>query len=459
MNTEKKALPEALSTTTPVARHAKKLFSLLLAAIMVLSLMTPIVAAVTDPVFTVRVVCAPETVNGKQALTVDWMVAANTAGQRLRGSSGLRLAYDNTTLQLMRYSGTGADYTLTEQLSGMLSAAGPTVYEGAAYDVRACRSADSATGFVTIEIGHYEYTYDFVQGVEAALASIRFAFRDGKTEADLNSSSIRLMTIPELESKVQHAALNIVAISGDTNVEYAYRSRTVADSLNAPEILLPLQPYEKIEFAVESVTARAGKYVEVPVKLTNNTGISSIASLRVDFDGSRLEWDARNGEYDKEKPETWPFVAWGVFGYAAPDGANISSSHIILSFDTLATVTVDGTLLTLKFKVKDGAPAGDIPITLSVAKMYDGNEALINPATYELIDGVVTVSNILYGDVNGDGEIDSADVTRLRRYIAGWDVEIDLDAADVNDDGEVDSADVTRLRRFIAGWDVTLGPQ
>ena len=48
------------------------------------------------------------------------------------------------------------------------------------------------------------------------------------------------------------------------------------------------------------------------------------------------------------------------------------------------------------------------------------------------------------------------DAILLRRYVAGWDVTIDLLAADVNRDGQVKLNDAILLRRYVAGWDVTL---
>jgi alpha-tubulin suppressor-like RCC1 family protein len=74
-----------------------------------------------------------------------------------------------------------------------------------------------------------------------------------------------------------------------------------------------------------------------------------------------------------------------------------------------------------------------------------------------------------YGDVNGDGVINAADVTMLRSYIASQEKEDWLEAnpsfnalnADVNGDGFINSADVTQLRRYIASTDpltVKLGP-
>lgn len=54
--------------------------------------------------------------------------------------------------------------------------------------------------------------------------------------------------------------------------------------------------------------------------------------------------------------------------------------------------------------------------------------------------------NYVYGDVNGDGEVSVADVTRLIDYILGHEEAIvSLEVADVNDDGEVSVADVTRI--------------
>ncbi|MCL2766481.1 MAG: hypothetical protein FWD21_02210, partial [Peptococcaceae bacterium] len=219
----------------------KRIFSVLLVAIMIITLTITVLATGEGPAFSVRVVSTAETVNSRPALTVDWRIKANEPGLQLRGGSGLRLTYDNTVLQLMRYNGTGADYNLTTTLSTMVSAAAPiSIYEGVYPTVRACQSTDTTIGYVTIEIGDPELTYDCIQGIEETLTSIRFAFRDGKTQADLKNDSIRLMTIEDLESKVQPAALNISVASGGVNVVHVYRSRTAPDSLDAPEIVLPL---------------------------------------------------------------------------------------------------------------------------------------------------------------------------------------------------------------------------
>lgn len=65
---------------------------------------------------------------------------------------------------------------------------------------------------------------------------------------------------------------------------------------------------------------------------------------------------------------------------------------------------------------------------------------------------------VLYGDVNGDGDINSLDGLILMRYLNGWELTVsNPEAMDVNADGNVNSLDGLILMRYLNGWDVTLG--
>ena len=66
-------------------------------------------------------------------------------------------------------------------------------------------------------------------------------------------------------------------------------------------------------------------------------------------------------------------------------------------------------------------------------------------------------ANVIYGDANGDEKITMADVLLLRKYLAKWNVEINLEAADANADTKVTMADVLLLRKYLAKWNVVLG--
>jgi len=79
-----------------------------------------------------------------------------------------------------------------------------------------------------------------------------------------------------------------------------------------------------------------------------------------------------------------------------------------------------------------------------------------------------------YGDANGDGKLNTADITTIRRYIsdgrttdpAGYNVTIHPNAADVDGNGRINTMDITLIRRYIAdnwktdpnGYNVTLKP-
>ena len=71
---------------------------------------------------------------------------------------------------------------------------------------------------------------------------------------------------------------------------------------------------------------------------------------------------------------------------------------------------------------------------------------------------IKTVSEIIYGDANGDGKIDSRDAVVIKKYVAGFTgFAIDLEASDVNADGKVDTRDAVKILKKIVGFDVTLG--
>jgi hypothetical protein len=88
---------------------------------------------------------------------------------------------------------------------------------------------------------------------------------------------------------------------------------------------------------------------------------------------------------------------------------------------------------------------------------YPGTAAETYANEHHLTFIALDEAAVTYGDVSGDGVIDSKDAVLVKRYTSGWSVEINEDAADVNGDGAINSKDAVLIERYVAGWDVMLG--
>lgn len=71
-------------------------------------------------------------------------------------------------------------------------------------------------------------------------------------------------------------------------------------------------------------------------------------------------------------------------------------------------------------------------------------------------DDSFELSEILAGDFNGDGNVNSKDVYSLVRYCAHYygndDNKFNLEAGDYNRDSHIDSRDILGIIRYLAGW-------
>ena len=75
---------------------------------------------------------------------------------------------------------------------------------------------------------------------------------------------------------------------------------------------------------------------------------------------------------------------------------------------------------------------------------------------------IVTVPNIVIGDVNCDGKITIFDVTEIQKYLAEFEqlTSEQLAVADTNGDGVVNISDATHLQKYLAEFDdIVLGKQ
>jgi hypothetical protein len=222
--------------------------------------------------------------------------------------------------------------------------------------------------------------------------------------------------------------------------------------------------------------------MEVHLNDPGRMGIGFISDLTITFDSDVLEWSHHMGRSNGR-----PFFRGPVVGnrntmeLILP--AHDFPAHARFNFASAGSVTVTGVILLLDFKVKDTAPPGVSPVNMVI---YSSIGYVTNQRSFQYIPGkdynVVSSSvnigpvidtAILYGDVDGDGQVNSADITLLRRYIASGltpqefvslNPAFNAANADVNGDGDIDAEDVTLLRQYIAApaaarHTITLGRQ
>ena len=185
-------------------------------------------------------------------------------------------------------------------------------------------------------------------------------------------------------------------------------------------------------------------------------GNDAVIALKKNIDGTagNISSIALYGWYGNANSTT---VA---FGYKINDGDIVYGDFFI---DTDAEV----------IKLGANNQRFNIPIDVSAlegrneiwvyARLANGDQVKLNRyegtkdrEIYVIYNGPGAVS-VELGDVDGDGEITDWDAIVFERYLAGWDVEVNLDAMDLDNDEEVSDWDAIMLARYLAGWDVTFG--
>ena len=209
--------------------------------------------------------------------------------------------------------------------------------------------------------------------------------------------------------------------------------------LNADTILYavwkleaPVLPTEAV-LSLGSAKVCAGQEFTVELTMEKNPGLMYL-SFRLDYDADALAFlGAEDGA----------FSGWMV-----------NTEKSFLTWDSDEDRTENGTLLRLRFHVKEDAATGETAIALADLFATNYAEELLGIGS---IPGTVTVLPHTPGDVTGDGEVDGRDLVRLRKYLAGTPgFEIVEANTNVNGDDGIDILDLVRLRKYLAQYDVIL---
>ncbi len=184
----------------------------------------------------------------------------------------------------------------------------------------------------------------------------------------------------------------------------------------------------KIVFASQSVTS--GQTITVEITAVNMPAVKALMLENFQYDSDMLEF------VDAE-------LNLGDAVIADWDSTDMIAT---VAFDE--NTDINGTILTLTFKVKEGVE-GECSITCDVyvnQMQADGNETQV---ALSVVSSTIVVISYQRGDVNGDGYVNSNDSIYLLRYILTPNRYPINQSGDMNGDGYVNSNDAIYLLRHI----------
>ena len=250
----------------------KRFLSVVLVLAIIFSMGVPLASAVENPQFMTYINGSIDAVSfgGSRTLCVNWLYQDMGSQLTLQNTQGIRLAYDKTVLQLIRWDASSGynEEAWNTTFVNCPDAASPDEGEYPYnFNVAAAQNTAGTIGYVNLTLGDSEETYSSFL-LETLLMKVRFAFRSGKSAADLTASSIRCMTAEELRATRQSSA---VSLTTDEGTIYSYLNQAGDDLLNEPEFSIPGSSGGASLLLSESSWSAAATGGSTSVRVTSNT--------------------------------------------------------------------------------------------------------------------------------------------------------------------------------------------
>ncbi len=165
------------------------------------------------------------------------------------------------------------------------------------------------------------------------------------------------------------------------------------------------------------------------VKGTDEVGDNTYATVGDSFNSGVLTADLKDNETGNDEV---------LIGWAAASPVNVTEAS---------------TLATVDFTVNANA-TGSTDVKVAVAQVANSDSALADESTIEAAAGTVTIDTaFIYGDANGNGKVDSDDVSLTAQSSLSLleFTSTQLKACDVNGNGKIDSDDVSYIAQKSLG--------
>ncbi len=206
-------------------------------------------------------------------------------------------------------------------------------------------------------------------------------------------------------------------------------------------------PYVPVDtLYIDDFSIEPGATLAVPVVMDNE--VTSISALQ--FDISMPEElsipRADNGDYSMALTDR---MSDNHYIIANPKN-NGDIGVVIVSFPPMDFTGDNGPVMTIDMKAIENF-IGTTEFTVKNVVMTTANaQTEISVPDFVVVVTAVKGSNHVYGDVNCDGYVTSADITALYDYLLAGDTTY-ITTSDVNGDGAVNSADVTEVYNILMG--------
>ena len=226
--------------------------------------------------------------------------------------------------------------------------------------------------------------------------------------------------------------------------------KTDAEDINIDDFAVVVTasgPYVPVDtLYIDDFSIEPGNTVSVPVVMDNE--ITNIAAVQFDIAlPSELSIpQADNGDYSIQLTDR---MSDNHYVIANPK-ANGDIRVVAVSFPTADFIGNSGAIMNIDMAAIEGF-TGTTQFTVKNVTMTTADaQTEISVPDFVVVVTAVKGSDYVYGDVNCDGVVTSADITALYNYLLSGD-ETFIATSDVNGDGSITSTDVTVIYNILMG--------
>lgn len=337
---------------------------------------------------------------------------------------------ENKTAKIVKYTGTSSNVVLPLFYNGYkITDIGNGAFEGNT-------KIRSVTVVYCIEwIGDHAFASTSITSASLG-ESVKYIGKSAFAEC----TSLSSLSMPSVRSIGDFAFFNCRSLSGI--------------SLPASIETIGLRAFAKT--ALKTVTLPANLYAVNRYAFLNCSSLSAIY-----VDASNSKFSSENGIlYDSSKKNVYICPEGKTGTVTLNSKTETVGKGAFINCDRLSTVNLSNvsTINSMAFYDCDALSTVDVQKTVFIVNDYAFTECdnilikcpISTAIQYHCkefsIPFEIVYADFILGDANGDGKINGKDMVRVRSYILYPNTAIIKDAADIDGDGDIDSTDLKKLR-------------